>query len=406
MKKTLLAAALAVGFAGVAQAETSVTLYGVVDTGITYQSEKKFDKIDNNVRKYTKRKRVGMSEGYLQGMQGSRWGLRGVEDLGNGLNVVFTLESGFHSPTATPHDPDRPLFNRQAFLGLTSDSWGAVYVGRQYTLNHAHVGAALAPFGASYGLANAMVYQGTAGGVRWDNAITYLTPNFNGFKAGLQYSFNTDGRQGFKDSGEKDPNERGFGAFIKYDSGPVAVALAYEQTKAGWNGLWNAPGNTDAKYGDTTRHYWGLTGTYDFEVVKVHAGFGQSRNGTWYTGGTAIGTDNAGILSNEGSLVKTHDKGFKANSYMLGLTAPVGNGTVMLEWGMMDPRTKSHRIRDIEKVNNVRVDMKKAQRYALGYNYSLSKRTNVYAVAAHEKNTGFVRGQKKTDVTVGLRHAF
>src|SRR5690606_22871374 len=104
MKKTLLAAALLAGFAGAAQAETSVTLYGIIDTGIGY------NKIKGDGGSIS---RVGMINGV---QSGSRWGLRGTEDLGDGLRAVFTLESGFDSSNGD-HAQDGRLFGRQATVG-------------------------------------------------------------------------------------------------------------------------------------------------------------------------------------------------------------------------------------------------------------------------------------------------
>src|SRR5690625_8021310 len=101
MKKTLLAAALMVGFAGVAQAETSVTLYGVVDGGIGYQ------RVKADGAKATR-------TGLLGGVQrGNRWGLRGSEDLGDGLRMIFQLESGFDINTGHSQQSGR-LFGREA----------------------------------------------------------------------------------------------------------------------------------------------------------------------------------------------------------------------------------------------------------------------------------------------------
>ena len=117
MKKTLLAAALIAGFAGIAQAETSVTLYGIVDGGIGYQKTKN-DNFQNT--------RTGMIDGV---QYGNRWGLRGTEDLGDGLRAVFTLESGFNLGSGTQAQGTKKgeydrLFGRQATLGLAGDSWG------------------------------------------------------------------------------------------------------------------------------------------------------------------------------------------------------------------------------------------------------------------------------------------
>ncbi|MFC4298160.1 porin [Castellaniella hirudinis] len=119
MKKTLLAAALCVGFAGVAQAETSVTLYGILDTGYGY-SQVKYDR--NNVQG------SNTSSGLRDGIfNGSRWGLKGSEDLGDGLRAVFQLEANANlgEGSGSKHSG----FARQTFVGLTSDSWGGLHDG-------------------------------------------------------------------------------------------------------------------------------------------------------------------------------------------------------------------------------------------------------------------------------------
>src|SRR5699024_3284534 len=115
MKKTLLAAALAVGFVGAAQAETSVTLYGIIDTGVGYQRFK-----DDAGNKLTK---TGIYDGTSHGQADSRWGVKGTEDLGNGLRAEFMLESGIDVTTGNSQQGGR-LFGRQAWVGLAGDSWG------------------------------------------------------------------------------------------------------------------------------------------------------------------------------------------------------------------------------------------------------------------------------------------
>jgi len=120
MKKSLLALAALGAFASAAQAESSVTLFGLIDTGVNYV---------NNVQTTEKggKSQVNLSSG---GLQGSRWGLRGSQDLGNGLKAVFTLESGFDVNTGTQSQGNR-IFGRQAFAGLSGD-FGTVTIGRQY----------------------------------------------------------------------------------------------------------------------------------------------------------------------------------------------------------------------------------------------------------------------------------
>ncbi|HXE18309.1 MAG TPA: porin, partial [Castellaniella sp.] len=125
MKKTLLAAALLAGFAtaGVAQAETSVTLYGILDTGYGYQNFK-----DSHGATDFRARSSGLRSGFVNG---NRWGLKGAEDLGNGLRAIFQLENGFNIGTGSLDGNN--MFNRQAFVGLSSDNWGSLTLGRQYS---------------------------------------------------------------------------------------------------------------------------------------------------------------------------------------------------------------------------------------------------------------------------------
>src|SRR5699024_4330472 len=182
MKKTLLAAALMVGFAGVAQAETSVTLYGVVDGGIGYQRVK-----DSNAD--AKATRTGL----LSGVQrGNRWGLRGSEDLGDGLRFIFQLESGFDIATGNQAQGDANndrLFGREAHFGLAGDNWGQLTFGRQTTVTSLYMPGVASPFGASFMQANYGATFSAANTTRYDNMIQYQTPSFAGFQAGLSYSF-------------------------------------------------------------------------------------------------------------------------------------------------------------------------------------------------------------------------
>src|SRR5690606_19979231 len=178
MKKTLLAVALAAGFAGVAQAETSVTLYGLIDAGIGY------NQVKGNGEKAS---RIGSVDGVNSG---SRFGLRGSEDLGDGLKAVFTLEAGF-SPNDGNSAQGGRLFGRQATIGLQSDSWGQLDFGRQTNLASKYF-AGIDPSGISFGQATMGTSFSTANTMRLDNMVLYQTPSFSGFKFGVGYSFNAD----------------------------------------------------------------------------------------------------------------------------------------------------------------------------------------------------------------------
>lgn len=126
MQKTLIVAAVSASFAVAAHAQSSVTLYGVLDAGLSYQS---------NVNAGTNQAPDGKSlwRAGSVGVQQSYWGLRGSEDLGGGLKAIFTLESGFNLGNGgfANNGKNSVMFNRQAFVGLSS-GYGTVTLGRQY----------------------------------------------------------------------------------------------------------------------------------------------------------------------------------------------------------------------------------------------------------------------------------
>src|ERR1700682_2295193 len=116
MKKTLIVAALSGVFATAAHAQSSVTLFGLIDAGITYT---------NNQGGHSNWQATDGA------VQTSRWGLRGAEDLGGGLKAIFTWDTGFNVMNGTFRQNSRE-FGRQAFVGLSSDQFGSVTLGRQY----------------------------------------------------------------------------------------------------------------------------------------------------------------------------------------------------------------------------------------------------------------------------------
>ena len=129
MKKTLLTTVLMYGMVGSAHAGTSVTLYGIIDTGLGYTQFK-------NQSTDIKATRTGFYDGV---QSGNRWGLRGSEDLGDGLRTVFALESGFTLQNGKAAQGDR-LFGREATLGLAHDNWGSMVFGRQLNVASRFIG--------------------------------------------------------------------------------------------------------------------------------------------------------------------------------------------------------------------------------------------------------------------------
>lgn len=372
MKKTLLAVALAAGFAGVAQAETTVTLYGLIDAGIGY----------NQVRgNGEKASRIGAVDGVSSG---SRFGLRGSEDLGDGLKAVFTLEGGF-SPNNGNSSQGGRLFGRQATIGLQSDSWGQLDFGRQTNIASKYFGD-IDPSGISYDQATMGTAFSSANTVRLDNMVMYQTPSFSGFKFGVGYAFNADDNNATSGGGFRtNQNNRVVTVGARYQNGPLDVALSYDNFRP----------DSRTHVGNDTKNVQAyiIGAAYDFEVVKVSAAFGQTFDG-WFVGTSAadgvseVGGNNVGSWQ----LVD----GSRVNSYLLGISAPIGGASkIWASWQRAD-------------VNNSRLagDDATSNTYSLGYTYDLSKRTNLYALASYGDNWQFQDDLRSTTAIVGLRHRF
>ncbi|MES2071481.1 MAG: porin [Pseudomonadota bacterium] len=240
MKKSLLAVALLGAFSGAAFAQSNVTIYGVVDAGISRD--------DNGVTN-------GVKTGQDSGLQsGSRLGFKGTEDLGGGLKANFVLEMGLKEDTGTS-DQGGLAFGRQAYVGLSGD-FGAVNLGRQKSVTYS-IGEAVDPFGI--GLAGDLnrLFKTTT---RRDNAVTYTTNNLSGFVGSAQYAFG-------EVAGNNSAN-RTAGISGTYAAGPVFAAIAYEKVND-VNGN-DAPGGKKLFIG----------GTYNFDVVKAHAAYETIKGST------------------------------------------------------------------------------------------------------------------------------
>lgn len=306
MKKTLLAAALIVGFAGVAQAETSVTMYGILDTGYGY-SNAKYDKNGLVVKSTSSGLR---GDGVFNG---NRWGVRGSEDLGNGLRAIFNLEAGFNLGNGNLAQGDDKLFGRQAWLGLASDNWGTLTMGRQYNVGTAttyanNMGVSMGDMDKTFG--------GLGLGNRMDNSFKYMTPSFSGFQFGVGYGNPSTAVGRIETAGTTvgfSERSNWVSTGLKYANGPINVAASYDRAS---NNLDNATTN------------WTISGSYDFEVVKLALGFGQDRYGKLGWG------NQSGSVVNGGTPLGAYNFGndFKSSNYYVGLSAPVGTGTLAATW--------------------------------------------------------------------------
>jgi predicted porin len=228
LKKNLLATAALAAFATIAtaaHAQSSVTLYGIIDAGISY--------VNNSSTSTT---RAGKSlVKYDDGVaQASRWGMRGAEDLGGGLKAIFTLENGFNSGTGTLGQGGAE-FGRQAYVGISKNDVGSLTFGRQYSFSTDYLGSAYSIGGQT--VAGNYAYhmndfdQLTSS--RINNAVKFSSANFYGFTFGALYGFsNTAGAfagtpNTTVGTTTTQGSSRAYSFGLNYKAGPLGIGAAY-----------------------------------------------------------------------------------------------------------------------------------------------------------------------------------
>ena len=347
MKKSLIALAV-LAASGAAMAQSSVTLFGVADIGVGYVKNSGGDS------------NYGLTNG---GLATSRLGFRGVEDLGGGLKAGFWLEGGLTLDDGTSSGFN---FKRRSTISLMGN-FGEVRLGRDLTagyktvLNYDLFGQV--GMGSFLGTSNNLYgTTGDADGQRASNLIAYFTPNIAGFSGGLQY--------GFGENAGSNKINRYLGAYAAFDNGPISVTLAGDRNNF-----------ADTTVGSIDRTQVALGASYDFGMAKI-SGLIQRAEFEPLGGGFKDKVDN----------------------WALGVAAPVGPGTIKLQYASYDDKNSSN----------------EAQQLSLGYQYDLSKRTAVYTTVSHLKNkngsavalggSGLAlpanAGKNQTGFQVGVRHAF
>ncbi len=371
MRKSLLAVAVLGAFAGTAMA-ADVTLYGVIDTGLVYTYSKvKVDGVAGD-----KKNTFQMKSG---NQAGPRWGLKGVEDLGNGYKVGFILESGFDSDTGKGKSQ---LFNRESSLYIDG-GFGRILVGRMGSVNQgtSSVGkiGMVSAFGTSYTDYSANAVGVFVAGKSLPNMITYQSPKFAGVQVYAQYSMGDDSSDGASENKARKAN-RYAALAATYNNGPLNLYGAVDAT--------DSAHKKDEKHHTATTYTFG--GNYDFGVLKLFGAvqyFDQVKDSVF-----------KGAFSDVFSGVKVKGWGAQVSA-----SAPLAGGTLLAGIGYMDGE-KAKEATSASKYDVSRI------RGSVGYAYPFSKRTQVYAAAGFGKdeNKGDSYKNKVDYATamVGLRHNF
>lgn len=400
-KKTFAAAAMTAAFAGSAMA-ADVTMYGIVDTGFFYGYE---DSQDFN-GKAIKDGESSLSMGSGIGTS-SRFGLKGSEDLGNGLKVSFVLENGFNSDDGSLNR-DGTLFDREASLSL-SGAFGTVSFGRM-----GGVASSAGTYDIVYSIADAFDggdndVLGLAISDRYDNMLTYQTPEFAGLQGTVQYSFKQDSVSA--DANDRDEAE-GTSDVNRYASfaltgtyGPAQFVAAYElQDRA----KLHQPGEKD----HDDQHTFYLGGNYDFGVAKVFA-MAQYFMGARETSGFSLDDSVEDFVAgNTGYTLSTTHEGLDGFGLHLGTIVPIAGGDMTL--GLYYADAESEDITATKEGQNYKGSVDFTY-YGLDakYEYPLSPRTSVYMGAGYaESKASISKGNfddakdKIAQAYVGLTHTF
>ena len=375
MKKTLAALAVLSAFAGSAFA-ADVTLYGRLDTGLLFGST------DSDMPNADRVNSFSMESGTKTG---PRWGIKGSEELGNGLKVGFQLEGGYNTDDGKMGQSDR-IFGREAQLNI-SGAFGTLYAGRMNTL--ASDGGSMAMAGTMSAIGNAfdiLSMKSSTGSTygRYDNMLGYVSPTFGGVMVAAQYSMKADTKatvEPMKSAGENKAEADRYAAFgVQYAGGPLTVGVLADYS------IWGHTATQDPDNGWTVQaggnYNCGFATTFvKLSYFKDMKASGVFEKALW---GDDVGGDE-------------HVKGYGAE---LGVKVPVGAGIV---FGAVSYRET--------KAVDASVDGDwKAKRFGagVGYQHNLSKRTHVYTAAgyAQEKGTEDDRTPNRYIATVGMVHMF
>ncbi|CAB3686750.1 porin [Paraburkholderia rhynchosiae] len=345
---------------GAAHAQSSVTLYGLIDESIQF-AHNTVDATGAN------KNQVGLVAGNLQG---SRWGLKGTEDLGGGLKALFQLENGFDPNNGRLNQGGR-MFGRQAYVGLSGDQWGTVTLGRQYD----PVVDLVQPLTADNYFGSTFTTPGDVDNndntSRTNNAVKYTSPVWGGLQFEGMYAFG--GVAGSTGAGQT------WSGAATYSTGPFSIAAGYFRadnphttvpTRTGWTGT------SDGTAGDNQINPYVSAKSIGIASVAVQYVAGPFTGNVRYSNAQYKPDAQSGFGSTEKYNVVGAYLGYQATPAML-----VGVGYIYTK-ASGDASATYHQV-------------------SLGGDYNLSKRTDIYLVGAYQHASGDQRASNGALVTAG-----
>jgi len=374
MKKEVVGALSLAMFSVAAHAQSSVTLYGMLDAGIAYTN--------NQSGKSAWQQGSGL-------LSNTVFGLNGAEDLGGGLHALFRLESGFSLNNGT-QSYRNTMFGRRAYVGLQSDRYGTLTLGRQYDSVVDMLGPlAMSNNGDGNNLAaHPFDNDNVDDSFYIDNAVKYTSPTIAGVQFSGLYGFSN--QPGFS-------NNRAYSAGVSYANGPVNLGAAYLQLNRGGTTLAGALSSNDApNFPAARQRVVGAGGSYAFDRLTVGALWTHSM------------FDETAASSLPGAVNSLRFDNYEVNARYALNPAVSFAGAYTFTNGRYDDATGTHR--------------PKWHQVTLMADYALSKRTDVYVEGVYQHQFGVPSGatlgfaningvaasSTNTQVvgTVGMRHRF
>ena len=384
MKKCLIAAVLVASFACTARAQNSVTLYGLLDVGMNYASN------------------IGGHSQYSMGagnLSGNRWGLRGTEDLGGGLKTVFVLENGF-SVANGRLGQGGDEFGRQAYVGLSSSNIGTVAFGRQYdSINDLMYMFVAAQMWAGYASAHPGDVDNTDGSNHINNAIKFRSVSYGGLTFEGTYSFGGI-------AGRFNQNQI-WTIAANYTRGPLTLGAAFADAQ---DPNFSYFGNNAAS---------STTGS-NMTASRVYSGYASAKKQRIFVAGASY------VVGGATFGVNYSNTQFKDIGTLPGLPATGAGGDARfhdIEVNVLYQLTPELYLgAGYNYLKGYGVNGATYNQGAIGVDYLLSKRTDLYANAVYQHASGNdstggkavanLNGltasttQNQAEVVVGIRHRF
>jgi len=355
MRKSLFALSILSTVAGTVHAQSTMTLYGILDEGLM---------INTNAKNVVNGKNVGgrqFSVDSNAGTQGSRWGMRGAEDLGGGTTAIFVLESGINVSTGA-FGQGGTAFGRQAYVGLASNSLGSVTLGRQYDSINDYVGNY--GFAAAYG-GSTTEHPGDLDNVnhtfRANSTIKYASSNFNGLTFGGTASLGGVAGEISQSSG--------YSLGANYGNGPVGIGVAYElfRNPSALGSILNSNASA-ATFNSLNSGYLGTKPANSMQIITTGGSyqFGAAKIGAVYSNTKYM---NIGAFNGASATFNSYE----LNAFYRLTTALSLSGEY-----------------NYTKGNAVKGDIgdQKYNQFSLLLDYALSKRTDVYLLGTFQTASG------------------